>query len=495
MAGVKISALSAVASAQLTDIFPVVQNNVTSKETISQLVTLLNTSLTGYVPITGGTMTGFLILNADPILPLGAATKEYVDTVASGFTVILACLAGTTGNLNTTYNNGTAGVGATLTDASGTFAVFTVDGVTPALNSRILVKDQTTTFQNGVYVLTTNGDTMSIPYVLTRATDYDQAPSEIHPGTLVAVNTGTVNATSSWLETATVTVIGTDPILFSQFSFGPSSFLLKANNLSDVNSVPTSRTNLGLGTAATKAASDNAKATVASVSGATVINNIAKFSDVNGTVTDSGIPITVTTGRLLNIQKFPSSGTYTATAGTTNVLVKAWGAGAGAGANTNVNFVGGAGGAGAYVEAYVSYTVPVTITIPTGGTGSTANTTATGGSASGDTSYGAVVIAKSGLPGGGANGGATGGLGGQAGACTFPSAGFALSGANGSSSNVFSGLNDWSLPSSSPNNVPGSLRTVPGDGIANSGQGGSGGSTTSNGGTGGSGYIVIYEYC
>ena len=246
MAGVKISELPAVSAALLTDIFPVVQAGVTSKETVTQLFTLFNTSLTGtFLPLAGGTMSGDLILNADATLPLQAATFGQLQTIAAGFTVILACEAATTANLNATQAG--AGVGATLTDNSGTFAVFGLDGVSPALNSRILVKDQTASANNGVYVLTTNGDTVSVPWQLTRATDYDQAPSEIKPGTLVVVNTGTVNATTSWLETNTIVTVDTDPILFSQFTFSPTAFLLSANNLSDLTSVPTALVNLGLG--------------------------------------------------------------------------------------------------------------------------------------------------------------------------------------------------------------------------------------------------------
>lgn len=246
MAGIKISALPAVSAAQLTDIFPVVQGGTTSQETVAQLVSLLNSGsiLTSYVPIAGGTMTGPLILSSDPItLPLQAATKDYVDQFASGLTVVLAAQAATTGNLNATAAG--AGVGATLTNA-GAMAAFAVDGYSASLNDRILVKNQTLPQHNGIYKVTTVGSGAA-NWVLTRATDYD-TNTEIVPGTLVAVNNGTVNATTSWLETATVVTVDTDPVLFSQFTFSPTSFLLRANNLSDLNSAPTALVNLGLGT-------------------------------------------------------------------------------------------------------------------------------------------------------------------------------------------------------------------------------------------------------
>lgn len=303
MAGVKISALPAAPSSQLTDLVPAVQSGVTVKETLAQILTLfnaniqlastaqvtgLNAALATFLPLAGGTMAGTLLLNtSSPTLALEAASKGYVDTVAAGFTVILACAAASTANLTVVYANGAAGVGATLTNA-GAMAAFAIDGYAASLNDRILIKNQTSTFQNGIYTVTTVGSG-AVNWVLTRATDYDQAPAEIKPGTLVAVNNGTANASTSWLETATVTTIGTDPILFSQFTFSPTSFLLAANNLSDVANVATSRTNLGLGTAATKAASDNAEAVVASVTGAFVIGNLAVFSDVNGTIQDGGI--------------------------------------------------------------------------------------------------------------------------------------------------------------------------------------------------------------
>ena len=61
------------------------------------------------------------------------------------------CLVATTANLTATYSNGTAGVGATLTN-SGTQAALSIDGVTLAVGNRVLVKDQTASLQNGIYL-------------------------------------------------------------------------------------------------------------------------------------------------------------------------------------------------------------------------------------------------------------------------------------------------------------------------------------------------------
>lgn len=173
------------------------------------------------VPLIGGTMTGPLILSADPVTALGAATKQYVDAAGSGIAVQPLCYAATTANLNATYANGALGVGATLTNA-GAMAAFSVDGVSPALNSRILVKDQTLSQNNGCYTLTTVGSG-AVNWILTRATDYDTA-AEIQPGTLFMITNGTINAVTSWVETNVIAVVGTDPIAFAQFTFSPGAY-------------------------------------------------------------------------------------------------------------------------------------------------------------------------------------------------------------------------------------------------------------------------------
>jgi hypothetical protein len=208
----------------------------------------LNTQLAFYLPLAGGTMSGQINMNSNKIVGLAtptngtdAANKAYVDSVATGFTVQPTVAAATTANLNATYLNGASGIGATLTNA-GSLAALVIDGYTVQTNDRILVDHQTTTFQNGIYVATNVGSG-AVAWILTRASDYDQ-PAQIQPGDLVVVNNGTTYAGTSFIETATVTAVGTDPILFSQFTFSASQVLLVANNLSDVASTTTSFNNI-----------------------------------------------------------------------------------------------------------------------------------------------------------------------------------------------------------------------------------------------------------
>lgn len=197
------------------------------------------------LPLAGGTMSGALNMGSNlitnvtnPSSAQDAATKAYVDAAIQNLQS--PCYASTTANLaGYTYANGTAGVGATLT--AGSNGAFSTDGTSPAINSRIFVPFQSTTFQNGVYTLTTVGDG-SNPAVLTRATDYDQA-AEINAGDIFTILNGTIYAGAQFIETATVTTIGTDPITFTQIA--NNNYLLKSNNLSDVANTTTARTNIG----------------------------------------------------------------------------------------------------------------------------------------------------------------------------------------------------------------------------------------------------------
>ena len=136
------------------------------------------------------------------------ATKEYVDATSQGLDVKNSVVAATTVNLSATYANGTAGVGATLTFGS---AVTTLDGVTLTNGDRILVKNQTTQSQNGIYVRTSST-------VWTRSIDADTA-SELTGGAFVFVEQGTDNADNGYVFTHEGTpTIGTTSLTVGQFS-------------------------------------------------------------------------------------------------------------------------------------------------------------------------------------------------------------------------------------------------------------------------------------
>ena len=165
-----------------------------------------------------------------------AANKAYVDSVASGLDVKEAVRVATTAELSATYNNGTSGVGATLTATSN--GAITIDGVSLSQDDRVLVKDQSNQEENGIYTVTTVGDA-SNPWVLTRATDYDES-SEVVDGTFFFVQEGTAYHDTGWVMTANGTItIGTDAITFSQFSGAGSieagNGLTKSGNTIDVN--------------------------------------------------------------------------------------------------------------------------------------------------------------------------------------------------------------------------------------------------------------------
>jgi|GEM_PF-3083857 len=153
---------------------------------------------------------------ANPSSAQDAATKYYVDSTVQGLQVKQTATVATTGALASyTYNNGTSGVGATIT-YSATGAI-TIDGHVLALGDTVLVKNEATSANNGLYCVTTAGAT-GVALVLTRATDMDQ-PAEFSGAFLPVGNVGTTNANSLWLcnPSGTVTV-GTTAIPFTQLN-------------------------------------------------------------------------------------------------------------------------------------------------------------------------------------------------------------------------------------------------------------------------------------
>lgn len=283
------------------------------------------TTALGFTPVNvaGDTMTGYLILNADPVNDLGAVTKQYADAIAAGVNVHAACETSTTpaGNLTAaTYNNGASGVGATLTaNANGSInSINAGAGVggynTLSVSSRILVKDQSTTLQNGIYVVTQLGDG-SNPWILTRATDFDGSPSsEISAGDLTYVQEGTLIGTQ-WVQTAIGTgtpgdyiIVGTDAIVFSQFSgagtyVAGSGINISSNTISNTG-VLSNIAGTGIGVSG---ATGNVTITNNGVVSATGTTNQINVSGATGNVTFS-LPTSVTIGGTMTAGTFSGSG-------------------------------------------------------------------------------------------------------------------------------------------------------------------------------------------
>jgi hypothetical protein len=176
---------------------------------------------------------GVKTFNASPLIPnlttssvsTSAVNKAYVDDVATGIHVhteahvILktATLATATGG-TVAYTNGIAGVGAKLTVTGGSTIIDALNAtggvdadLTSGVNgSRIVVAAETNAAHNGIY-------TISADRELTRATDFD-TPDKISGGDFVFVTHGTSYADTGWICSEPVSIVGTSPVIFLQFS-------------------------------------------------------------------------------------------------------------------------------------------------------------------------------------------------------------------------------------------------------------------------------------
>lgn len=145
-----------------------------------------------YAPIASPTFTGTVTLPGDPGSALQAATKQYVDAQAAGARDVKDSVrAATTANI-------------TLSGAQ------TIDGVSVIAGDRVLVKDQSTSANNGIYVCASGS--------WTRATDADTS-AEVTGGMYVWVNEGTANADTGWLLTTNDPItLGSTSLTFTQVS-------------------------------------------------------------------------------------------------------------------------------------------------------------------------------------------------------------------------------------------------------------------------------------
>ena len=141
------------------------------------------------------TVAGNITINGTPTASTHAATIGYVDSVAQGLHIHASCVTATTNNIDL---------------SSDLQAGDIIDGVTLVAGDRVLVKNQSTSSQNGIYLAVTSGAAV-------RASDFDTA-AEIQGGDFVFVTGGTANDNTGWVQTEKITTLGTDPIIFQQFS-------------------------------------------------------------------------------------------------------------------------------------------------------------------------------------------------------------------------------------------------------------------------------------
>ena len=240
------------------------------------------------------------------------ATTAYVDAAVLGQNFKEATLVATTANLVGTYLAGVFTYTATGTD--------TIDGVTLALGNRVLVKNQTTSFQNGIYSVTTAG-ALGVAGVLTRSTDANTS-GEFKTGDSIFVTSGTVGTSTTWAYTGVDSpTLGTDAITYAQVA-GQGSF-------TQGNGITITGTSIAIDTSVTvdKTTSQtltNKTLTTPSIAGAALSGTFTGSPTFTGSLTTIGIAFTGgTSGTTILVPTGIASGTLTLPAATDQLVGRA----------------------------------------------------------------------------------------------------------------------------------------------------------------------------
>ena len=229
---------------------------------------------------------------ADPVNAQDAATKGFVEATSQGLDVKDSCVAATTENItiSTALNNGD-----------------TLDGVTLSTNDRVLVKDQSTASQNGIYIVGSSP-----------ARAADLAAGSDAAGMFTFVEQGTVNADNGFVCTSNKgsAVTGTNNLTFAQFSgagqITPGNGLDKSGNTLSLDL----KSNGGLVIESTELAIDLAASSI------TGTLPVTKLTSLTSTVTELNIldGVTATTAEI-NLLDGATSATSTTLAAADRVIL------------------------------------------------------------------------------------------------------------------------------------------------------------------------------
>ena len=186
--------------------------------------TINNTVIGGATPA-AGTFTSVAMttgtITTAPTSGTDIVNKDYADSIAAGLNYHQPVNYASTTTLPAyTYNNGSSGVGATITATAN--GALSLGGGSPTATQRVLIKNEVSgnAAYNGIYVVTQAG-TAGTPFILTRATDYDTSGSgtnEIDQGDYVLVISGTLASTAWVQQTPLPITVGTTALTFIQFN-------------------------------------------------------------------------------------------------------------------------------------------------------------------------------------------------------------------------------------------------------------------------------------
>jgi hypothetical protein len=334
-----------------------------------------NTDITS-IALTTGT------ISTTPVSGTDIVNKLYADSIASGInfhqSVRLATAAALPAN---TYNNGTSGVGATLTgNANGALSV---DGVAAVVGNRILVKNEAAGANNGVYTVTQTGSGAAV-YILTRATDFDSAGTgvdQIDAGDFFLVTAGSTQSNTSWVQQTPLPItVGTTALVFTQFA---APVLYSAGTGLTLAGTVFSITNTGV-TASTYGSASSVPVIAVNAQGqATSVTNtsiaIAASQITSGTVTvaQGGTGATTLTANGVLLGNGTSAVSATAVGATGQVLVgntggaPTWASLSGVGVTS---FSAGTTGLTPSTATTGAITLAGTLNVANGGTGVTTST-------------------------------------------------------------------------------------------------------------------------